>query len=192
MKKLTFSVLAALFATAAQAQVAPSQITPGMQVYDSKSELVGAVSKVGSNTATVVTDKYAVPVNTASFALDHGKLFVGMDRGQLNAFYETNLKAAEESLAVGRPVKGLEGSTLGTIKAIDDAKVLISLSGGQTIELPRTGIVGAATGAAVGVSAADIASQLGASASASAATASPASQADTRTDAAASAGASTH
>jgi hypothetical protein len=172
MKKFTVPVLAALFAAAspAMAQVAPSQISPGMQVYDANRQLVGAIAKVDKGMATVATDKHEVPVNPASFALENGKLYLAMNREQLNGFYEKEVLAAEQSLAVGKPVKGLEGTTLGTIKEIDSAKVLITLASGQTIELPRNGIAGGATGATVGVSAADLAKQLGAAGAATATT----------------------
>lgn len=181
MKKLVVSIAATLFAALpAHAQVAASQVTQGMQVYDGQNQLVGAVSKVENGLATVVTDKHAVPVNPASFALNAGKLYISMTRDELNAFFETNAAAAEQSLAVGKPVKGLEGTTLGTIKEISDAKVVITLTGGQAIELPRNGIAGGATGATVGISAADLAKQLGA-ASAPAPAATPALAAEVKT-----------
>ena len=176
MKKLALAAAVSVFAALpAAAQVAVSQIAPGMQVYDSGNQLIGAVSKVDKGMAVVATDKHEVPVNPASFALERGKLYMSMNRTELNAYYETNVMAADQSLAIGKPVKGLEGTMLGTIKEISDAKVVVTLTSGQAIELPRNGIVGAAGGATVGISATDLAKQLGAApAAAPAPAASPA------------------
>ena len=57
MKKFTAPVLAALFTAAspAIAQVAPAQISPGMQVYDVNRELVVAISKVEYGMATITS-----------------------------------------------------------------------------------------------------------------------------------------
>ena len=155
------ALLAATPAVPAFAQVAIGQVAPGMQVYDASEGLIGAVLKVQDGEVVVQTDKHPIPVNPASFALQNGKLYLGMTRAQLNSEFETSLAAARDSLMVGKPVKGIEGSVLGTIDSIDSEKVVIKLSSGQPIQLPRTGIAGRVGGAVVGISAADIAKQLG-------------------------------
>ncbi len=154
---------AALLASAplvpAIAQQAPA-ITVGMQVVDTANAAVGQIVAMRDGTVTLKTDRHEIPLPATSFALRDGKLFFAMTRAQLNAEYDKALAAAEASLAVGATVKGLGGTPVGTIESIDDQKVVIKLTSGQVVQLPRNGIAGGQDGAVIGITAADLAKKV--------------------------------
>lgn len=145
----------------AQGVAAPS---PGMVIEDASGGAVGTVATVDSINVTVRTDKYDIPIPTQSFTASGKKLIVGLTRDQLNAAWEKGLADAAAALVVGAPVKGSAGTEVGTIDAIDAETVTIKLPGGQKVQLPRSGIAGAAGGAVIGVSAEQLEAQIGASA----------------------------
>ena len=153
------ALLAAAPVVPALAQQAPA-ITVGMQVMDTADASVGQIVAMRDGTVTLKTDRHEIPLPATSFALRDGKLFFAMTRDQVNAEYEKALAEAEASLAVGATVKGLGGTPVGTIESIDDQNVMIKLTGGQSVQLPRGGIAGGPDGAVIGISAADLAEKV--------------------------------
>ena len=160
-KLVGVALLAATPIVPIAAQPAPA-INVGMKVVDVKNADVGMISAMREGTVTLKTDRHEIPLPATSFALRDGKLYFGMTREAVNGEYEKVQAAAEASLAVGSPVKGLAGAPLGTIESIDAQKVTIKLASGQLVQLPRSGIVGGADGAVIGISAADLAKQVSA------------------------------
>jgi len=159
LKLAGLALLAATPVAPAIAQPAPA-ITVGMKVVDVANKEVGLISARNDTTVTLRTDRYEIPLPSSSFALRDGKLYFAMTREQVNAEYAKALAAAEASLVVGAPVKGLGGTPVGTIASIDDQKVTIKLTAGQLVELPRSGIAGGQDGAVIGITAADLAKQV--------------------------------
>ena len=143
----------------ALAQQAPA-INVGMQVVDTANGAVGQIVAMRDGTVTLKTDRHEIPLPATSFALRDGKLFFAMTRDQVNAEYEKALAEAQASLVVGAAVKGLGGTPVGTIESIDDQNVLIKLTSGQSVQLPRNGIAGRPDGAVIGISAADLAKKV--------------------------------
>ncbi|MEO6199233.1 MAG: hypothetical protein ABIO68_04780 [Sphingomicrobium sp.] len=143
----------------AQPAAAPA---PGMVVEDASGGAVGTVAMVDSANVTVRTDKYDIPLPAQSFTANGKTLLVGLTRDELNAAWEKGLADAAAALVVGAPVKGTEGSEVGTIEAIDADNVTIKLPDGQKVQIPRAGIAGSANGAVIGLSAAQLAAQLSA------------------------------
>ena len=141
------------------AQAAPA-ISVGMQVVDTADAAVGQIVAMRDGTVTLKTDRHEIPMPATSFALRDGKLYFAMTRAQVNAEYEKALADAEASLAVGATVKGLAGTPVGTIESIDEQNVMIKLTGGQSVQLPRSGIAGGPDGAVIGISAADLAKKV--------------------------------
>ena len=141
------------------AQAAPTY-HPGMSVKDASGGAVGSVVKVEDGVITVKTDKHEVPLPSQSFTVDGHTLLLGMTQAQLNAEWEKTLAAAEASLAVGAPVLGAQGGSVGTIEAIDSETVTIALASGKKVQLPRTGIVGNSGGARIGFTAEQLEAQL--------------------------------
>lgn len=144
----------------AAAQGAAASPRPGMTVTDASGAAVGSVTKVDQSMVTVNTGKHEIPVPLASFTPDGGKLLLGMSQDALNAAYEESLAQVEASLAVGSPVNGSEGSPVGTIEALDSETVTIKLSGGQKVQIPRSGIAGSPSGAIIGMSAQQLEAQV--------------------------------
>ncbi len=153
------ALLVAAPAVPVVAQQAPA-INVGMQVVDTANAAVGQIVAMRDGTVTLKTDRHEIPLPATSFALRDGKLFFAMTRAQVNAEYEKAMAVAEASLAVGAAVKGLGGTPVGTIESIDAEKVMIKLSGGQVIQLPRTGIAGGPDGAVIGITADDLAEKV--------------------------------
>lgn len=145
------------------AQAAPAaSATPqpatwvGKPVVDAKEGAIGVVSAYKDGNVFVKTDKHDIPLPAASFAFQNDKLYLAMDRNQLNAEYEKALAAAEASLAVGGAVKGSKGAQIGTIEAIDSQFATIKLDSGKSIRIPRNGIAGSANGAVIGMTEAEL------------------------------------
>lgn len=152
-------LLAAPLAPAAAQQPAAS-LAVGMPVVDVKEGAVGTIISRNGDSVTLKTDLYEIPLASGSFTVQDGRAYFGMTRAQVNSEHEKTLAAAKASLAVGSTVKGLAGTPIGTIDSIDDQKVLIKLTAGQVIELPRSGIRGGPQGAVIGISAADLADKV--------------------------------
>ena len=148
----------ALASPAAMAQ-APA-FHPGMAVKDASGGSVGSVVKVEGDILTVKTDKHEVPLPSKSFTVDGHTLLLGMTQAQLNSEWEKTLASAEASLAVGAPVLGAQGTSVGTIDAIDAETVTITLASGKKVRLPRAGIVGDSAGARIGFTAEQLEAQL--------------------------------
>ena len=156
-------LIAALAIALAAPGAAFAQASPyhsGMAVKDASGGSVGSVVKVEDGVITVKTDKHEVPLPTQSFTVDGHSLLLGMTQAQLNAEWEKTLASAEASLAVGAPVLGAQGTSIGTIEAIDAETVTIALASGKKVRLPRTGIVGNSGGARIGFTAEQLEAQL--------------------------------
>ena len=161
MKRLLAS-FATLSLLAAPTLAAP--IAVGTPVVDTKEQPVGTVAAVeGESVVTVRTDKHDVRLPVASFANQDGKLYLALSQAELNAKYETDQAAIAASLEIGKPVKGTNGTVLGTVESKDEAGVVIKLVSGKTIKVPSNGIAGGVDGAVVGITAEQLEAQLGAS-----------------------------
>lgn len=156
MNKLAIAFSFAL-ATAAPA-VAQSV---GMQVVDAQGGSVGAVAAIQGDNLLVKTDKHEVLLPRASFTVAEGRLLFGMTQAQLNAEVEKTQAQAAASVAAGATVKGLGGSVLGTIEAIDGQNAVIKLTSGSSVSVPLGGLRGHTDGSVVaGVTAEQLEAQL--------------------------------
>ena len=162
-RKLSISALAALALSGTA--IAANPYGPGWEVVDTQGQKVGIVVAIDGDTGLIIrTDKHDVKFPVTSVTKSNGKLLVALDQAGLNAKFD-----ADSSLAVGKPVKGTGGTELGTIDQIDDQYVTLKLTSGQTVKLPRNGIVGNATGAVAGISLDQLQAQLSGSAATTAA-----------------------
>ena len=136
----------------------------GTAVVDTQGNPVGIISAAHGDAVVVVrTDKHDIALPVASFTAQHGKVYLGLTRAQLNAQYEASLAASAASLQVGKPVKGLNGAVLGTIESIDDQEVQLKLESGQSVKMPRSGVAGGVDGATAGITLEQLKAQLGVS-----------------------------
>lgn len=160
MQRLTRGVALFLLIAAAPFTPAAAQ-SVGMAVTDVNGGAVGTVTAVNGDVVTVKTDRLEANLPKASFTAHEGKLLVGMTRTELNAAIEKDKAAAEASLAVGAPIKGSAGATLGTIDAIDAEFLTLKLTSGKLVRLPRASVAGSADGALIGMTAAQLEAQVG-------------------------------
>lgn len=165
MSRISNYFVAVALGLASVSSIASAQdatlIKPGAVVSDPTGLDVGVITAVKGNVVTIKTDRNEANLGTNSITPFQGKLLISMTQAQLNAAVDEQNAKAAASLAVGAPVKGKAGATLGTIDAIDDQFVTLKLESGKTVKIARTGIAAAPDGAVVGVTAAELEAQLG-------------------------------
>ena len=135
-------------------------VKPGVSIVDPQGGAVGTVFAIDADANVVVdtgTHKLALPLTSFRPSDDH--LVVALTRAELDA-QATAKEAIAASLTVGKPVKGTEGSVLGTIDSINGDMATLLLTSGQKINFPMSAITGSADGAVAGISAAQIEAQL--------------------------------
>ena len=149
MKQILGTIAAAgLFLAApavAQAQ-AQAGITVGMHVTDASGAPVGTVAGINGPNLLIKTDKHEAQIPSTSFSVSNGKLLFGMTQAQLDAQIEQSSAAASASIVAGATVKGVGGSTYGTIYSVADGNVTITLQDGKKIAVPQAGLRGNADG----------------------------------------------
>ena len=133
-----------------------AEVAPGMQVVDPSGNTVGTVTAVKGDALILKTDRHEVQIPLTSFTAHEGKLMFGMTAAELNAETEQTLAAANAAVTPGAQVYGSDGTLAGTIKAIDTESVTISLTGGEIVRVPRSGVGGSEKGAVLGVTTAQL------------------------------------
>lgn len=143
--------------TAPAAAQAQGAITVGMQVTDASGGPVGTVTAINGDNVLVKTDKHEALLPKASFSVDGSKLLFGMTQAQLDAQIEATAASANAAVVAGATVKGIGGTTVGTIDSVADDKVVIALKSGQKLAFPTSGVRGNADGSVtVGYSSAQL------------------------------------
>ena len=140
------------------AQQAPAQagMAVGAKVSDANGGDVGTIAKVDGQFVVVKTDKHEVRLPVTSFTAHEGGFLFGMTRDQLNAEVEKTLAAANAKIVAGATVSGSQGGTVGTIDAIDDQFVTVSLTSGKKVRLPRSAVAPGPNGAVIGMTVAEL------------------------------------
>ena len=132
----------------------------GMMVVDTQGGPVGTITAVAADTVTVKTAKHEAALPKTSLTISEGKALFGMTQVQLDASVEQAL-AARPELKAGAPVKGAGGESVGTIEAVEAGNVTITLTAGQRISIPRSGIAVEADGSGrIGMTAAQLQAQV--------------------------------
>jgi preprotein translocase subunit YajC len=161
----------------AQAQ-AQAAVAVGMQVTDAAGAPVGTVAAIQGTNLLIKTDTHEALLPRSSFSVNGNKLLFGMTQAQLDSAIERNLSAASAAIAAGATVKGTGGTQVGTIEAVADGKVTITLQDGKKIAVPEEGLRGNPDGSVtIGYTAAQLEAlvQSGSSATTGAATSGSAS-----------------
>ena len=142
--KLNIGMLAAAGLLVAVPAVAQAQagVNVGMQVTDASGGAVGMVTAIQGTNLLIKTDKHEALLPKASFTPADGKLLIGMTQAQLDAQIEQSLAAANAAIVAGAAVKGTGGAPVGTIDAVVDGKVTITLQDGKKIAVPQEGLRG--------------------------------------------------
>lgn len=170
-KKLFLSAVPAALAAAAmqpafaqQTPAAQASMTAGAQVTDASGGAVGSISKVDGQFVVLKTDKHEVRLPVTSFTAHQGGFLFGMTRDQLNAEVEKTLAAASAKIVAGASVSGSQGGNVGTIEAIDDQFVTVTLVSGKKVRLPRSAVAPGPNGAVIGMTVAELEAAAGAAA----------------------------
>jgi|SRR5579884_2479778 preprotein translocase subunit YajC len=139
-------VIAAFSALTLSAPAFAQAIAPGMQITDPNGGAVGTVKAVQGDNLVVTTGTHEALLPKASFTVNNGKLLFGLTQAQLNAEIEKSQAAASAAVAAGATVKGLQGTEIGKVDSVTDSGVVIALTSGKKIQVPRTGVRGNADG----------------------------------------------
>lgn len=148
---------------AAQDAGAKAGIAAGAKVTDAGGGDVGTISKVDGQFVILKTDKHEVRLPVTSFRAHNGSFLFGMTRDQLNAEVEKTLAAASAKMVAGASVTGSQGGNVGTIEAIDDQFVTVSLTSGKKVRLPRTAVAPGPNGAVIGMTVSELEAAAGGS-----------------------------
>ena len=136
----------------------------GMMVVDAQGGAVGTITGLAADTVTVKTARHQAQLPRTSLTISEGKALIGMTQAELDASVEKTLLTMSTGLTAGAAVKARGGENVGTIEAIDAQTVTIALSGGQRINIPRSGIAAHPEGGGIiGLTAAELEAQLKAS-----------------------------
>jgi preprotein translocase subunit YajC len=139
-------VIAAFSALAVAAPASAQAITPGMQITDPNGGAVGTVKAVQGDNLVVTTGTHEALLPKASFTANNGKLLFGLTQAQLNAEIEKSQAAASAAIAPGATAKGLQGAEIGKVDSVTSDGVVIALTSGKKIQVPRNGVRGNADG----------------------------------------------
>jgi hypothetical protein len=157
------AVPAALIASPVPAQPAAQQapagaaaVAAGAKIMDTKGGEVGTVTRIDGQFVVLKTDKHEARLPLTSFTPHQGGLLMAMTRDELNAEIEKTMASAAAKLVAGAPVTGSQGNPVGTIDKLDGEFVILKLTSGALVRLPRTGIAPGANGAVIGMTAAQL------------------------------------
>ena len=146
---------------------AKAEMTAGAKVSDAQGGDVGVIAKADGQFVILKTDKHEVRLPVTSFTAHNGGYLFGMTQAQLNAEVEKALAAASAKIAAGATVTGSQGGNVGTIAAVDDQFVTLTLTSGRKVRLPRQAVAAGADGAVIGMTVAELEAAAGAAAPAS-------------------------
>lgn len=138
-------------APAAQAGAATSATAPtvGTTVYDSAGVALGTVASVTPQAIVLNTGTAQVPVPPTSIGKTDKGFSMAMTKAQLDAAVAQSQAQAQAALKAklvpGTAVSGLNGATLGTIKAADAQFVTLTTAKGD-VKLPANGFSADASG----------------------------------------------
>lgn len=133
---------AALSIAAPTAALAQAGMSVGMQVTDPSGALVGTVKAIQGTNLLINTGNHEALLPANSFTVSNGKLLFGMTKAQLDAQVEQSLAKAAAAIAPGATVKGSAGTPVGTIDAVADGQVTMTLQNGKKIAVPQEGFRG--------------------------------------------------
>lgn len=162
-------------APAASAATAP---TVGATIYDSAGVSLGTVASITPQAVILNTGTAQVPVPPASIGKTDKGFAMAMTKADLDAAVARSQAQAQAAvkakLVPGTAVSGLQGATLGTIKAADAQFVTLTTTKGD-VKLPIAGFSADASGKViVGITADQLAAATaGASANATTSSAAP-------------------
>lgn len=150
------SLPAAAPAVSAAPQAAAAEIVPGMAIVDNGRNPVGRVEAVQGADLIIRTDRHQARLPRSSFTLYRGQLLFGMTRDQLNAEIERTMAAAQAQIAPGAAVRGAGGGVAGTIETIGPDFIVLRLTAGQLVRVPRSAVAGGSQGPLIGITAAEL------------------------------------
>lgn len=167
MRNLTaIGIVLALSASAASAQTAApaapataaAQLTTGAKIFDTSGAEVGTVDSVTPQAVVVNTGTNKVAIPPASFGPGANGPVLAATRAQLDEAATQAAAAAKSalmaSLTPGANINGVNGASIGTVKAVEGDNVLVASPKGE-VRVPVAGFSAGPNGLVLGMSAAD-------------------------------------
>ena len=170
--KLLWSAFAAavcLSATpsfAALSALAPRQsaaaINVGTDIVDDAGNPVGSIVSIQGGDVIVRTDRHEARIPRTSLWVSRGRVVLSMTRAQLNAAVErlaptpAPQAASPVQIAPGVVVRGTAGAVAGTIETVGQDHVILRLTSGQTVSIPRSSVGATAEGGIISITAEEL------------------------------------
>lgn len=139
----------------AQTQTVP-QIAAGMAIVDDGGNPVGHVVSVQGNDVLVRTDRHEARIPRSSLWSSRGRLVMSMTRAQLNAAVDRLTPPPPVQIAPGVTVRGSGGAVAGTIESMSQDHVVLRLTSGEGVRIPRTSVGSNAEGAFITITAEEL------------------------------------
>lgn len=156
---------AALLALVAQPVIAaPPALSAGMTVLDTAGGQVGTIDSVAGGNAVISTGTNKVALPVTSFGMGDKGPIIAMTKAELDAAATKASADAASALRAqlqpGVSVLGSQGSSLGTVKAIDGEFLVLTTAQGDA-RLPLAAVGSGPQGPMIGMSASDLQAAMG-------------------------------
>jgi hypothetical protein len=155
--KLLWSAFAAAFclsatpSVAALSEPAPRQsaagIAVGTNIVDDAGNPVGSIVSIQGADVIVRTDRHEARIPRNALWVNRGRVVLSMTRAQLNAAVERltpspppQTASQPVQIAPGVVVRGTAGTVAGTIEAVEQDHIILRLTSGQTVSIPRSSV----------------------------------------------------
>ncbi len=168
MKRAIWSALAAFCVLSAPAMAAPARtraapaIVAGMAIVDENGNPVGRVEAIRGTDLLVRTDRHRTLIASSAFRRDGRRLVLNMTRAQVNAAVDRVTPpppappAPPLQIVPGLTVRGIGGVIAGTIELVEPDHVILRLTSGELVRLPRSGVGTNSEGAFISISTAEL------------------------------------
>ncbi|HYD13054.1 MAG TPA: hypothetical protein VEC11_09415 [Allosphingosinicella sp.] len=192
MKFISSAVAAAFCLSASPSVAALSEMAPrrsaaeiavGTTIVDDAGNPVGNIVSIQGTDVVVRTDRHDARIPRSSLWVNRDRVILSMTRAQLNAAVERLAppppqQAASQpvQLAPGVVVRGSGGAVAGTIEAVEQDRIVLRLTTGQTASIPRSAVGATAEGAIISITAEELQRRLQAAAPSPAAATSTATE----------------
>lgn len=152
--------LSATFPVAATSALAHGQstagITVGTNVVDDAGNPVGDIISIQGSDVIVRTNRHEARIPRSSLWVNRGRVVLSMTRAQLNAAVDRLTPPPPVQIAPGIVVLGSEGAVAGTIEAVEQDNIILRLTSGQSVSIPRAAVGATAEGGVMSITAEEL------------------------------------
>jgi hypothetical protein len=133
-----------------------------MAIVDENGNPVGHVEAIRGSDLLVRTDRHRTLIASSAFRHNRNRLVLNMTRAQVNAAVDRVTppppapSAPPPQIVPGLAVRGTGGVIAGTIESVEPDHVILRLTSGESVRLPRSGVGTNSEGAFISITAAEL------------------------------------